>query len=291
MNSGNYYTKTETDDRISEFIEQHIPDNITTQGNEFNTGNNLVKLINGKISNNLLNFTIPVIITNFNYPNHETIPTTLAVSNFVDNKINEINIPDTSSFITIDTNNLTNYYNKVECDNKYALKSQLNNYFSKTKYDNRYALKSDIPEIPEDLNNKLTTVWVSGKYNLLNEGTQYSSYEYIFDCDFTLTNEQLIKARGEVNLFWKDESEAMSLGYNNGDQIFYWCFIAKCMDSDNTESFFPKLEIYNDVNTNQTKARFFAPSNYFLIINKKNGQYKSYVKPNNYFQIQIRIFY
>ena len=43
---------------------------------------------------------------------------------------------------------------------------------------------------------------------------------------------------GGVNLFWKDESEAMLLGYNNGDQIFYWCFIAKCMDSDNTESFF-----------------------------------------------------
>lgn len=291
MNSGNYYTKTETDDRISEFIEQHIPDNITTQGNEFNTGNNLVKLVNGKIPNNLLNFTIPVIVTNFNYPNHETIPTTLAVSNFVDNKINEINIPNTSSFIAKDTNNLTNYYTKVECDNKYALKSQLNNYFPKTESDNRYALKSDIPEIPEDLNNKLTTVWVSGKYNLLNEGTQYSSYEYIFDCDFTLTNEQLIKARGEVNLFWKDESEAMSLGYNNGDQIFYWCFIAKRMDSDNTEGFFPKLEIYNDVNTNQTKARFFAPSNYFLIINKNNGQYNAYVKPNNYFQIQIKIFY
>lgn len=56
-------------------------------------------------------------VTDFSNTNHSTIPTTQAVSSFVDTKISEINIPSTD---------LSYYYNKTESDEKFALKDDIN---------------------------------------------------------------------------------------------------------------------------------------------------------------------
>ena len=58
-------------------------------------------------------------VTDFSNTNHSTIPTTQAVSSFVDTKISEINIPSTD---------LSNYYNKTESDEKFALKENTVSY-------------------------------------------------------------------------------------------------------------------------------------------------------------------
>ena len=58
-------------------------------------------------------------VTDFSNTNHSTIPTTQAVSSFVDTKISEINIPSTD---------LSNYYNKTESDDKFALKENTVSY-------------------------------------------------------------------------------------------------------------------------------------------------------------------
>lgn len=58
-------------------------------------------------------------VTDFSNTNHSTVPTTQAVSSFVDTKISEINIPSTD---------LSNYYNKTESDEKFALKENTVSY-------------------------------------------------------------------------------------------------------------------------------------------------------------------
>lgn len=156
-----------------------LPDNITTQGNDFNTGNKLVQLVDGKIPETLYDRDVQHIfyvdafptsgvensiyinsatketqfytgtefisislkvVTDLTLATNDTLATTQAISSFVDTKIAGIDIPSTD---------LSNYYNKTETDNKFALKTDivstdLSNYYNKTESDNKFALKTDI---------------------------------------------------------------------------------------------------------------------------------------------------
>lgn len=80
------------------------------------------------------------VVTDFTTVSNDTLATTQAISSFVDTKIAGIDIPSTD---------LSNYYNKTETDNKFALKTDivstdLSNYYNKTESDNKFALKTDI---------------------------------------------------------------------------------------------------------------------------------------------------
>lgn len=143
-----------------------LPDNITTQGNDFNTGNKLVQLVDGKIPETLYDrdvqhifyvdafptsgvensiyinsatketrfYTgtefIPIslkVVTDLTLATNDTVATTQAISSFVDTKIAAIDIPSTD---------LSNYYNKTESDNKFALKTDIASSLNVTTVDN-----------------------------------------------------------------------------------------------------------------------------------------------------------
>ena len=183
----NYYNKTESDEKfalkddVNSKLALSVVEDFPTSGI-----NNTLYVNNENhaqiYTNNQWKDIAIEVVENLDNPNQTTVPTTQAVSSFVDTKISEIDIPstdlsnyynkqesdgkfalkaeipETSSFITKDVNNLTNYYTKTNSDGKFALKTEipetssfitkdvnnLTNYYTKTNSDNKYALKTEI---------------------------------------------------------------------------------------------------------------------------------------------------
>ena len=192
----NYYNKTESDEKfalkddVNSKLALSVVEDFPTSGI-----NNTLYVNNENhaqiYANDQWKDIAIEVVENFDTPSQTTVPTTEAVSSFVDEKISNIDIPstdlsnyytkteaddkyalktaipDTSSFITNSVSNLTNYYTKIESDDKYALKTaipSLSGYYTKTESDDKYALKTEINN-PEQ-KTEVTTNSIAFKKNI-----------------------------------------------------------------------------------------------------------------------------
>ena len=117
----NYYNKTESDEKFALKDEVNSKLALSIVEDFPSSGINNTLYVNNEdhakiyADNQWKNIALEVV-ENLDNPNQITIPTTEAVSSFVDIKISEIDIPSTD---------LSNYYNKTESDNKFATKDQI----------------------------------------------------------------------------------------------------------------------------------------------------------------------
>ena len=142
-NLTNFYNKTESDEKYATKTDIASSLNISEVTDFPSAGLNNTLYVNDEnqtkiyLNDEWKDVSIKVVETIQN-ANEVAVPTVGAVSSFVDQKLENLDIPSTE----ID---LSNYYTKTESDNKYLLSSELNNYYNKTETDEKYALKTEIP--------------------------------------------------------------------------------------------------------------------------------------------------
>ena len=198
-NLTNFYNKTESDEKYATKTDIASSLNISEVTDFPSAGLNNTLYVNDEnqtkiyLNDEWKDVSIKVVETIQN-ANEVAVPTVGAVSSFVDQKLENLDIPSTE----ID---LSNYYNKTETDEKYALKteipitssfitkdvSDLDNYYNKSDSDEKYALKDDV-------NSKLALSIVedfpiSGINNTLYVNNENQAQIYANDQWKNITNE------------------------------------------------------------------------------------------------------
>lgn len=170
----NVYSKSEIDDLLANYTPSDLSNYYTKQ--------ELTQLLNGKadtsdLADYVLETDLANVATSGNYNDLTNKPTIPDVSNFITIEVNNLSnyytktqvdnkIPNTSSFITKDVNNLTNYYDKTTVDGKIPDVSSfitkavndLTNYYNKTEIDSKL---STIPKFSIKVVSALPTTDIS----------------------------------------------------------------------------------------------------------------------------------
>lgn len=175
----NVYSKSEIDDLLANYTPSGgSPGDLSN----YYTKQELTQLLNGKadtsdLDDYVLQTDLANVATSGNYNDLTNKPTIPDVSNFITIEVNNLynyytktqidnKIPNTSSFITKDVNNLTNYYDKTTVDGKIPDVSSfitkavndLTNYYNKTDIDTKL---STIPKFSIKVVSTLPTTDIS----------------------------------------------------------------------------------------------------------------------------------
>ena len=198
-NLTNFYNKTETDEKYATKIDIASSLNISEVTDFPSAGLNNTLYVNDEnqtkiyLNDEWKDVSIKVVETIQN-ANEVAVPTVGAVSSFVEQKLENLDIPSTE----ID---LSNYYTKTESDNKYLLSSELNNYYNKTETDEKYALKTEIP-----ITSSFITKDVSDLNNYYNKSD--SDNKYALKTEIPITSSFITKDISNLTNFYnKTESD------------------------------------------------------------------------------------
>ena len=112
---------------------------------------------------------------------------------------------------------LSGYYTKTECDDKFALKSEsgnvdLSEYYTKTESDNRFALKSESSSIDwSKINEDSISMTASNRMSL----QAYGDFELYCDNIFRLTSPNGLHISGQLLYDEREESFYATQNYVN----------------------------------------------------------------------------
>ena len=198
-NLTNFYNKTESDEKYATKIDIASSLNISEVTDFPSAGLNNTLYVNDEnqtkiyLNDEWKDVSIKVVETIQN-ANEVAVPTVEAVSSFVEQKLENLDIPSTE----ID---LSNYYTKTESDNKYLLSSELNNYYNKTETDEKYALKTEIP-----VTSSFITKDVSDLNNYYNKSD--SDNKYALKTEIPITSSFITKDVSDLNNYYnKSDSD------------------------------------------------------------------------------------